>query len=418
MAYLPIAAGSMAMTVMLMTNKITKRILSGKVTRGVLSDNFNVLFDCVSNRIATVMLCFLCGLGASVAQITQDSLRVEQANQQEQARATQSNQQRTTRQKGLIAGQGPYRKKIDRQKGAPEKESRNLLKEYHIFDNLEAAFTLGTTGLGLEFATPVTKWARLRVGFDGIPKINLPLDFDVSTYSGEDAGEGENHFDKVKDIMLDITGEEMDESVRMNTKPNIYNFKLLVDVYPFQNDRRWHVTAGLYFGSSTIGRAVNDKRETNSLVAMNLYNRIYDKMEASQGNDPLFGDIYISPETYERMMQYGRVGIHLGDFKDGTPYYMTPETNGTVSAVAYANSIKPYLGFGFASPVDKQQRLNLGFEAGVLFWGGSPDIMLPDGVNMTKDLKDIRGKVGTYVNFMKALIVYPAVSFRISYTIF
>lgn len=401
-----------------MTNKITKRILSGKVTRDVLSDNFNVLFDYVSNRIATVMLCFLCGVGASVAQTSQDSLRIEQTNQQEKAQATQSTQPRAVRQKGLIAEQGPYRKKIDRQNGTPDLESHNLLREYHIFDNLEAAFTLGTTGLGLEIATPVTKWARLRVGFDGIPKFNLPMDFDVATYAGEDGESEENHFDKVKDIMLDITGEEMDESVRMNAKPNIYNFKLLVDVYPFQNDRRWHVTAGLYFGSSIIGRAINDKRETNSLVAMNLYNRIFDKMETSGGNDPLFGDIYISPATYERMMQYGKVGIHLGDFKDGTPYYMTPETNGTVSAVAYANSIKPYLGFGFASPVDKQQRLNLGFEAGMLFWGGSPDVILPDGINMTKDLKDIRGKVGTYVNFMKALKVYPAVSFRISYTIF
>lgn len=344
-----------------------------------------------TNRIVAVLLILLCGLGQGAAQ---------------------------TMQKGLIAGQGPFRQKIDRQKDSLDNRSFNRLKEYHIFDNLDVAFTLGTTGLGLGVSAPVTKWARLRIGFDGIPKFNLPMDFDVATYSGEDGSGGENNFDKVKDIMLDITGEEMDESVRMNAKPNIYNFKFIVDVYPFRNDRRWHVSAGLYFGSSTIGRAVNDKKETNSLVAMNLYNRIYDKMAASQGNDPLFGDIYISQATYEKMMRYGRVGIHLGDFKDGTPYYMTPETNGTVSAVAYANSVKPYLGFGFASPVDKEQRLNLGFEAGLLLWGGSPDVVLPDGVNMTKDLKDVRGKVGTYVNFMKALKVYPAVSFRISYTIF
>ncbi len=408
-----------------MTNKITKGILSGKIYDSVLSDDCRVLFDVVSDRIVAVLLCFACGIGMSLAQSGQDSLATQQPVQvaaqsnQNQAAQVQQSKPRVAKQKGLIAGQGTYRKKIDRQNPTTSHTaSRNLLKEHHIFDNLDVAFTLGTTGLGLEVATPITKWTRLRVGFDGIPKFNLPMNFDVATYAGEDADNTENNFDKVKDIMLDITGEEMDETVRMNAKPNIYNFKLLVDVYPFQNDRRWHVTAGVYFGSRVIGRAINDKRETNSLVAMNLYNRIFDKMESSGGNDPLFGDIYISPETYERMMQYGRVGIHLGDFKDGTPYYMTPETNGTVSAVAYANSVKPYLGFGFASPVDKQQRLNLGFEAGVLFWGGSPDVMLPDGVNMTKDLKDIRGKVGTYVNFMKALRVYPAVSFRISYTIF
>ncbi len=370
-----------------------------------------------SNRIVAVLLVLLCGLGQMAAQIVvADTTQTNDATTKQVSRAPRANQ--PIWHKGLIATQGTFRKKTDKENKGPKSGGHNIWKEYHIFDNLNVAFTLGTTGLGLEVAAPVTKWARLRVGFDGIPKVNLPMNFDVATYAGEDGDQTENNFDKVKDIMLDITGEEMDESVRMNAKPNIYNFKLLVDVYPFQNDRRWHVTAGVYFGSSVIGRAINDKRETNSLVAMNLYNRIFDKMEASGGNDPLFGDIYISPETYDKMMRYGRVGIHLGDFKDGTPYYMTPETNGTVSAVAYANSVKPYLGFGFASPVDKDRRLDLGFEAGVLFWGGSPDVVLPDGVNMTTQLKDIRGKVGTYVNFMKALKVYPAVCFRISYTIF
>ncbi len=300
-------------------------------------------------------------------------------------------------------------------KDAPD-GSFNHLRTYHIFDNLDVAFTLGTTGLGLEVATPITKWASLRLGFDGIPKFNMPLNFDVATYSGEDGNE--NNFEHVKDIMYDITGEEMDDRVRMNAKPNIYNFKILVDVYPFKNDRRWHFTAGVYIGSSVIGTAVNAKNETNSLVAMNLYNRIYDKMLASGGSDPLFGDIYITPETYEKMMRYGRVGVHIGDFKDGTPYYMTPEANGTVSAKAYANSVRPYLGFGFASPVDRRQRLKIGFDAGALFWGGSPDIILADGVNMTTQLKNIRGKVGRYADFVKSIKVYPAISFRISYTFF
>ena len=289
------------------------------------------------------------------------------------------------------------------------------MKEHHVFDKLDVAFTLGTTGLGLELSSPMTNWARLRVGFDGIPGFNLPMRFDVATYAGE---ENTNGFEHVKDIMYQITGQEIDETVRMNAKLHFYNFKLLVDVFPFQNDRRWHFTAGLYFGSSLIGTAVNAKAETNSLVAMNLYNRIYDKMVASDGQDPLFGDIYISHETYERMMQYGRVGVHMGDFKDGTPYYMTPEANGTVSARAKANSVKPYLGAGFSSPVDRSGRLSLGVDAGVLFWGGSPDVILADGVNMTKELHNIPGKVGSYVGFMKAMKVYPAVTFKISYTFF
>lgn len=307
--------------------------------------------------------------------------------------------------------------KADSLKASKPKSAFNgkWLRDNHIFDNLDVAFTLGTGGLGLDVGTPVTKWTRLRIGVEGIPKFNIPLNFDVATYSGDGVT---NNFEHVRDIMLDITGEEMDENVRMNSKTNIFNFKILLDVFPFQNDRRWYFTAGVYFGSSVIARSVNDKSETNSLVAMNLYNRIYNKMEASEGRDPLFGDIYLSHETYERMMSYGRVGIHIGDFKDGTPYYMTPESNGTVSAIAYANKVKPYLGAGFATPLDKAGKLNIGCEAGMLLWGGTPDVMLPDGVNMTKDLVHVRGKVGRYVNFIKALKVYPVVSFKISYTFF
>ena len=36
---------------------------------------------------------------------------------------------------------------------------------------------------------------------------------------------------------------------------------------------------------------------------------------------------------------------------------------------------------------------------------------------MTKDLVNVRGRVRSYLNFIKALPVYPCVSFKISYNI-
>ena len=122
-----------------------------------------------------------------------------------------------------------------------------------------------------------------------------------------------------------MTGEEMREEVRMIGKPKMLNFKFLVDVFPFQENRHWHFTAGFYLGSSKIGTALNDIDETSSLVAMNIYNRFYDRLkDYPYDEEPIFGDVYLSPETYEELMSYGHMGIHIGDFKDGTPYYMTP----------------------------------------------------------------------------------------------
>ena len=154
------------------------------------------------------------------------------------------------------------------------------------------------------------------------------------------------------------------------------------------------------------------------LVAMNIYNRFYDRLkDYPYDEEPIFGDVYLSPETYEELMSYGHMGIHIGDFKDGTPYYMTPAKNGTVSAKMFANAFKPYLGFGYSGAVDKQKRLNVGVEAGVLLWGGVPNVVLHDGISMTKDLVNVRGRVRSYLNFIKALPVYPCVSFKISYNI-
>ena len=58
------------------------------------------------------------------------------------------------------------------------------------------------------------------------------------------------------------------------------------------------------------------------------------------------------------------------------------------------------------------------FDAGMLFWGGSPRIMTHDGVDLARDVRDVGGKVGRYVNFMKAIKVYPVLNLRIFFRMF
>lgn len=296
-----------------------------------------------------------------------------------------------------------------------EKSGESWFKANNVLDHLDVAFTLGTPGMGLELQAPVTKWTNVRVGFDGIPQIKLPMHFSVATYA---EGKVEDNFEKIQEFMYKMTGEEMHQYVKVNGRPKMFNFKFLVDVFPFRN-RHWHVTAGFYLGGRTVATAVSAKGETSTLVAMNIYNKFYNRLkEHGYDEEPIFGDIYLSPEMYKELMSYGEMGIHVGDFRDGTPYYLKPSKNGTVSAKAFANAFKPYIGFGYNGAIDKEKKFNVGFEAGLLFWGGSPDIILNDGLNMTKELINVRGKVGDYFYLMKALKVYPSVSFKISYNIF
>lgn len=291
----------------------------------------------------------------------------------------------------------------------------------HVFDNLEAAVTVGTGGLGFELATPVTNWTRIRAGVEWIPSFHLPLTFDISSMNNEGETTDISH---IQEMVYDMTGLEMDDEVKMIAKPNMLNFKFLVDVFPFQENRHWHFTAGFYVGSSVAGRAVNKRNQMTTLVALNLYNRAYDYFLSVEDiyDVPLGGGNYLDPdqvlELQEKFREYGRAGIHIGDFKDGKPYIMEPSKDGYVRAKAKTNIFKPYLGFGYSGALDKQQRWNVGVEAGVLFWGGAPQVILHDGVNMNKDLTHVRGKVGDYLDFMKALPVYPLVNFKISYSFF
>ena len=53
-----------------------------------------------------------------------------------------------------------------------------------------------------------------------------------------------------------------------------------------------------------------------------------------------------------------------------------------------------------------------------MFWGGKPSMVSPDGVNLTDDVSDIPGDMGSYVNFISKLKAFPVINFRFIKNIF
>jgi hypothetical protein len=49
----------------------------------------------------------------------------------------------------------------------------------NIFNHLDASVTLGTTGIGVDLASPVTNWAQLRVGYAFMPRFNYDMQFEI-----------------------------------------------------------------------------------------------------------------------------------------------------------------------------------------------------------------------------------------------
>lgn len=309
--------------------------------------------------------------------------------------------------------------------------SDGYLAEHSLFNKLELGLTLGSTGIGLELATPVTGFARLRAGFDYMPPVNVPMDFSMTAV--KDGVVNEGNFDRIRELMTTFTGFEIDRDIRMNCKPTLRNFKLLADVFPFAKVERGHwrnlrVTVGLYAGPSRVGKTVNDMTEMPSLLMVGLYNRMYETVmdpdfkEWAYDNPILPGtQIYLDPETVdvlkEKMEAYGRLGMKTGYYADGTPYVMEPGKDGTVRANALVDNVKGYAGIGYEGAISDDGRWKAGFDAGAMFWGGSPKVVTHEGVVMN-DLHGLPGKVGRTMKLMKAFTVYPVLNFRLSYTFF
>ena len=188
--------------------------------------------------------------------------------------------------------------------------------------------------------------------------------------------------------------------------------------------KNFHVTAGFYLGPSKFAEAVNTTETMVSLVSATLYNNIYRKavngeslIDFSNFSSLQNVSIELPEQVRQKFIDFGKIGFAVGyyardmvdskgvEHKAGERYIVEPNENCMVVVEAKSNSFKPYVGFGYG-------------DCGVMFWGGTPDLYVHDGMNLTKDVENINGQVGTYVDLLKAFKVYPVLSFRLTKRIF
>jgi len=317
-------------------------------------------------------------------------------------------------------------------------------KEHDIFQHLDVSLTAGTTGVGIDVASHVTEWAQVRLGYEFMPHFTKTMKFDM-TINGkparsydENGNRQETTFDKLKEFLYEISGYEVEDHADMLGKPTMNNFKFMVDVFPFKKNRHWHVTAGFYWGPSQFAEAVNTTETMVSLVCAGIYNTMYDK--AVRG-EPLidysgFTDLEnvtqeFPQQAIDKFKSFGRVGFAVGyyshdmtdskgvEHKAGERYIVEPDENSMVRVYAKSKSFKPYVGFGYGGRLSKKRDdWKVSFDCGAMIWGGTPDLYVHDGMNLTKDVENINGQVGTYVDILKAFKVYPVLSFRLTKRIF
>lgn len=291
----------------------------------------------------------------------------------------------------------------------PEKPvDKNAHEQYwhkkNFMKHMEVSLTLGTTGVGIDIAAPLCEYVQVRAGYDYMLPLRKTFNIDVlgdgqaPRQYDEQGNRIESPFDRIAEEMYQQTGYELENRVSLKGKLTMGNAKFLIDVYPFKYDKSWHITAGLYWGPSQFAK-IDNASGTEDLLQ---HVRTNDRLALSMGK--------YSREIY----QNGKSAHHKGD-----AYLMKPADDNTVHIEMRSNAFKPYLGFGYGGRLFPDRGdWKVTVECGVLFWGGTPSQTVHDGINLSKDVEDISGTIGTYVSVIEALKVYPVLSVRFAKTLF
>ena len=364
-------------------------------------------------------------------------------------------------------------------------DNTSVLSKKNILNHIDIGVNVGTMGIGVDVAMPVGDYVRIRAGYNYMPRFTINANFNVETRSG---GVGRlidkvrNIDDKLAEYGLDLNEPGFEEYKAMfdkfkdieakdyvtaGMKPNLHQFKFMVDVFPFRNNKHWNFTAGFFVGPSTVADARNLDKETLVLEAVNAYNDIYVDYPLNGINFTwLHNDGDAASDPFYR---YGVAGFPLGYFADGEKAMMVPSKDNTVRAEMQVSKIRPYIGFGYNTHLSKDKRWKLNVDAGVMFLCGAPSIYvdnvykfddspirldengkylsgigfdeddfyygdivgripgtytygpygeLRNHVDLVRDLHDIPGKVGDMVDFISKVKVYPNLSIGVSYRIF
>lgn len=197
----------------------------------------------------------------------------------------------------------------------------------NILNHLDISFTAGSTGLGFDFAMPISKYVQVRTGATFMPHFEKKATFGIEvSKNGESLTESEKHsrFEKMAALLEGFTGIKAQDHVTMIGTPHMNHWKFLVDVFPFQKNKFWknlHFTAGFFLGNSQIGTAVNSAEDVASLLAVNMYNRIRDEVMALEplinitvkGRDFSMGiPEEMAQYVIGKMDEYGTMGMSVG----------------------------------------------------------------------------------------------------------
>ena len=228
-------------------------------------------------------------------------------------------------------------------------------KEYGIFNSVAIGLNVGSTGIGMDVATPITKYVMLRGGVSFMPGITIKTDVDV----------------EVKGHPMEQIGS-YPASLAMEGSLKRAQGELVASVYPFPSFP-FFISAGAFFGGDKLATITGHSEELKNYI--------------SQGS---------------------QAGVAIGD------YVLPVDKDGNVSGGLKVKSVRPYVGIGFGRIVPKK-RLGFSGELGVQVHG-TPEVYTDYG--SLDNLMSEVDPDDDFTKIIDKLTVYPVLKLRLTGRIF
>ncbi len=257
---------------------------------------------------------------------------------------------------------------------------RSLFPEYiNPFTQLGVNLELGTTGIGLDVATPLSVHFFLKAGFSILPyTYKTKIDFGIPPFNiiNPDLRERLETWD------LPTSSEAMPTQVDINGKLGLTNGRVLLDYYP-STTSDFHLTVGAYIGQNYLMH-IEGYLSPTFVTAINIIN---DFATASPDEEVSVSLPAINGEEID-----------------------INSLGGKIDATIKTSPVKPYFGLGFGHSIPRQ-RIGFQFEIGAMYLGkpafSSTDPKLETALNKPGD--DF--KIAKYIKY---LYVYPVIAFKLT----
>lgn len=226
-----------------------------------------------------------------------------------------------------------------------------------IANHLGVNLNVGTTGIGVEAATPITPFVQARLGISIMPGFNFSVDSEVDIETNDPTG---------------MYGSYISRDITLNGSLKRVQGSLIFNVYPLGNRFPLFIAVGGYFGGRDM---------------VKITGKVDD----------------FTPGMYEA------AAVEIGDYR------LPLDPNGNVRGALRVNAFRPYIGIGTGRPCPVG-RVNFMWELGVQF-RGKPYVW--DDINKEKvDTQFMTDNDDTFQKVMDHFTVYPVLKFTISGRIF